>query len=71
MTRKHKTPFRIEGRNGEWFAYCKHSRRLIPAPHVRDIITWVRGHFISVDAMVGRTPFEALERLKRHLGNAS
>lgn len=63
-----KTPFRIVGGNGEWWAYHAFRRFPIWGARVEDIAVPTRGGWAWLQAVKGRTPFEALERLKRVLG---
>ncbi len=72
MRRKRSaSPYRIVGARGEWFAWSRHGRLQGWLPHVARITVPVRGdgyvrdHLEDVTAVFGRTPFEALERLKR------
>ena len=68
MARGKKTPFRIVGGNGEWFAYRAFGDLPRWAPHCRKIAHPSRKGLVWRTAVKGRTPFEALERLKRFLG---
>lgn len=68
MKRKTKTLFRIVGGRGEWFAFSYHYSLPIHAPHARRIFVRSRRESFEVIAIGGRSPTEALERLKRYLG---
>lgn len=71
MTRKQKTPYRIVGGDGEWFAYRAFGQLPIWAPHAREIFIRSRKRLTTITAIKGRTPSEALQRLKRYLGEAT
>lgn len=70
MKRKAKTPFRVVGGWGEWFAFSHHYSLPIHAPHARRIYVRSRRGLVQEIAIGGRSPTEALERLKRYLGVA-
>lgn len=68
MTKRKKTPFRIVGGDGEWWAFRAGHVLPICGPHVRKIAIPTRRGLRWLKAVQGRTPFEALYRLKRNLG---
>jgi len=66
--RKPKTPYRIVGARGEWFAWraggLQHDT--VWGPHVAEMLVRLQnGSYRSVRGILARTPLEALERLKR------
>lgn len=63
--RKSQTPYRIVGGRGRWFAWNASRRLDAWPPHVVDIKLTAGKRVGGVRAVRGRTPFEALERLKR------
>ena len=63
--RKSKTDYRIVGARGEWFAWRQYGRLKGWHPHVRRITVFAGKRMRGVTAVQGRTPSEALERLKR------
>ena len=64
--RKQETPYRIVGGRGEWFAWHRAGSLLRGwEPHVCRITVGRGRKAYGVTAVFGRTPFEALERLKR------
>jgi hypothetical protein len=63
------SPYRIMGGNGEWFAWSTHDRFRIWQPNAARIEVFGRkGERRNVIAIMGRTPSEALYRLKRLAG---
>ncbi len=66
---KPSTPYRIVGERGEWFAWHRAGSLLQGwQPHVCRISVGRGRKAYGVTAVRGRTPFEALERLKRMEG---
>lgn len=67
MARREPTmDYCVIGGLGQWFAWRRYGDLPGWYPHVREI--WLpgrKGRLRSVTAVQGRTPFEALERLKR------
>lgn len=64
--RKPTSPYRIVGARGEWFAWHRAGSLLRGwEPHVARITVGSGRKAYAVTAVHGRTPFEALERLKR------
>jgi hypothetical protein len=60
------SPYRIVGERGEWFAWNRAGSLLRGwEPHVCRIMVRKGREAYGVTAVFGRTPFEALERLKR------
>lgn len=68
MAKRGKTPFRIVGGDGEWFAYSVAVGLPSWGLRVRRIVIRTPGGWMKIYATQGRTPIEALERLKRRLG---
>lgn len=64
MTRL-RSPYRVVGARGEWFAWKPGFTLQGWWAHVHRIAVFPQGRPQSVTAVFGRTPFEALERLKR------
>lgn len=63
--RRPQTRYRILGADGEWFAWSVHGRLSGWLPHVFRIPAFDEKGWREQLAVHGRTPFEALERLKR------
>ncbi len=63
--RKSKSEYRIVGDRGEWFAWHRFGHLQGWWPHVCRITVGKGRKVYGVTAVQGRTPFEALERLKR------
>jgi hypothetical protein len=63
--RKPTTDYRIVGSKGEWFAYHRFGHLQARRPHVCRITVGRGRKAYGIMAVRGRTPFEALERLKR------
>lgn len=63
---RERSPYRIVGCRGEWFAWKRGFTLQGWWPHVARITVFPRKQRPKeVTAVSGRTPFEALERLKR------
>jgi hypothetical protein len=66
MRRKRsQSPYRIVGWRGEWFAWKPGFSLQGWWAHVHRISVVTNGQLCGVTAVLGRTPFEALERLKK------
>lgn len=63
--RKPKLDYRIVGGQGEWFAWRPGFHLRGWFPHVGRISHRLDTEMAGVTAVMGRTPFEALERLKK------
>lgn len=62
---RQRSPYRVVGCRGEWFAWKPGFTLQGWWANVHRIQVFGKGRPGSVTAVQGRTPFEALERLKR------